>query len=268
MAGLALATTRPVSQLFGGAFSAEPTGWVKYGANGRPLKAYGSKFPGAVFKNDLHKGIDQYGPLGSDLKALEAGKVVAVDKVLGNITIQIRGQANSRYLLGHCEKELVAVGDTVSRGQHIGEMGDEGHAKGVHVHTGLMFREKGSDGVTRWIWYDLARFVPAGSLKMGIYSSVGVKPGELVPGGDMIYDDRIYPIRSVTINDGVNIRKLPDTKAEVLVTTKAPTPATQLNEVLGGDYTSDGVKDLWAKVRVAIKGVPTVAFVAKPLITV
>jgi murein DD-endopeptidase MepM/ murein hydrolase activator NlpD len=266
---LGLATTRPCSQLFGGTFSAEPEGWFVNGANGRPLKGYGSKFPGSIWHLDFHKGIDQYGPLGADLLALEAGKVVSINKAIGEVVVQIRGQANSRYQINHCNSILVAVGDSVARAQHIAEMGKLGNASGVHSHTMVLFKEKASDGITRWMAYDPALFSPASSYKMGPYSSVGVPDYGVVPGGSMIYDDRIYPIRAITINDGTNVRKLPDPTSDKLTTTTGVTPASQVNEIPGGKYTIAGVDGtLWAKVKLPINGTLSTGYVAKPLIKV
>lgn len=273
-AGLGLSTTKDASQLFGGAFEAEPEGWFLNGPDGRPLKASGKPIKGWIWHHDFHKGIDQYGALGTDLFALEAGKVLSINRTIGEIVVGIRGQANSRYSLNHCVKELVAVGAIVSKGQHIAEMGDFGNAKGVHVHTMVEFREKvwekGSDGiyrlVTRWIAYDPALFMPHGSLKMGPYTSVGIKPGGIVPCGRLLYDGRIYPIRKITINDGTNVRVKPDTTSAPLLLTTAVTPASELNEVPGGPYKLSGVPgEMWAEVKLADA---RVGYVAKPLIKV
>jgi hypothetical protein len=140
-------------------------------------------------------------------------------------------------------------------------MGRRGNATGVHVHTQLEVYENG-----RWVQYDVARFMPAGSLKLGDYSypGLGYAPYTTLHGGDLVYDGRIYPIRPIEINAGVNVRTLADVKSAAIAQTTTSTPATQLNEIPGGAYEVGGVAGtFWAKVKLASG---QIGYVAKPLI--
>lgn len=273
-------TSLPVSQRYGGAAGAEPVGYYVNHTDGRPLKAYGTRFPGSIYKHDFHKGLDQYsgGVIGGTLVALQAGTVIqrAVDGTGSRfIRVQITGHPNSRYWYGHLSGFLVPLGAKVTQGQPIAKLGNSGLSTGPHVHTQLEFREKGSDGVTRWLAYDVARFCPPKSFRFGAgYRAAQIAAGNCdkegyLFGGSHQYDDRIYPIRAISINSGSNVRKSADTSSDVLLLTTAATPATQINEVPGGEYTIGGVAGkMWAKVKLSINGVPTIGYVAKPLIKV
>jgi murein DD-endopeptidase MepM/ murein hydrolase activator NlpD len=257
----------PVSQKFGGAFSGEPSGWFVRAGDGRPLKAFSSHFPGSIYAAHFHKGLDIYAALGTPLLAMEAGTVVfaAANASTGyskTIRVQITGHPGVRYSHNHCDSFLVSVGAVVKRGQPIAKMGKTGNATGVHDHCMIEILETGSDGIKRWMAYDVARFLPPASYRMG--APYG---GTVVPGGDLANDDRIYPIRSVSIGVGVNLRASPDKAAPVLLLSSGPMTFPQINEVEGGSYTLAGVTGTaWAKVKAPIGGAIQTAYVAKPLI--
>jgi murein DD-endopeptidase MepM/ murein hydrolase activator NlpD len=272
MPGLAEPANLPVSQAFAGSFYMEPPGYVAY-SGGRPLKAYGSKFPGSAYRHDLHRAIDAYGSVGTPLGAMEAGVVANIftDGVGTKIIrVKIRGHSTVRYSFAHCASFLVPEGAKVARGQPIAKLGKSGkYTTGAHNHLSVEIREKGSDGVWRWIAYDPARFCPPGTFRFGgQYGPSG--GGTVLFGGDMVYDDRIYPIRPVTINTNVNVRAGKDTDTAVLFTASAVTPASQINELPGGSYEINGTKGvLWAKIKVKNpSGLIVTAYVAKPLIKV
>lgn len=267
MPGLSEPANLPVSQAFAGAYYLEPAGYIAY-LNGHPLKASAGAFPGGVYRHDLHKGLDEYGPVGTVLGAMEAGTVSeAFTDGTGArvIRVLIRGHANTRYQYTHCASFLVGVGTKVVHGQPIAKLGNSGAlSTGAHNHLEVQIKETARDGVSRWMSYDPARFCLAGTFRFG--SGYG---GAVIFGGDMIYDERIYPVRGVTINPGTNVRAEPNTASAVLLTTTAATPATQVNELPGGGYEISGVKGyLWAKVKLVIGGKPATAYVAKPLIKV
>lgn len=82
-----------------------------------------------------HEGTDLGAPIGTPIWATGAGKVIAAGAVgdYGNYTcIQHSQMLTSCY--AHQSTMLVEVGDTVQRGQKIGEVGNTGVSTGPHLH--------------------------------------------------------------------------------------------------------------------------------------
>jgi murein DD-endopeptidase MepM/ murein hydrolase activator NlpD len=83
----------------------------------------------------FHKGVDFAGTLGSDVVAVAAGVVTWSGERSGYgklIEINHGDGYSTRY--AHNERTLVAVGQTVKRGESIALMGSTGHSTGPHVH--------------------------------------------------------------------------------------------------------------------------------------
>ena len=83
----------------------------------------------------FHKGVDFAGTLGSDVVAVAAGVVTWAGERAGYgklIEINHGDGYSTRY--AHNERALVAVGQTVKRGESIALMGSTGHSTGPHVH--------------------------------------------------------------------------------------------------------------------------------------
>jgi murein DD-endopeptidase MepM/ murein hydrolase activator NlpD len=83
----------------------------------------------------FHKGVDFAGSLGSDVVAVAAGVVTWSGERSGYgklIEINHGDGYSTRY--AHNERTLVAVGQTVKRGEAIALMGSTGHSTGPHVH--------------------------------------------------------------------------------------------------------------------------------------
>ncbi|MEM1073169.1 MAG: M23 family metallopeptidase, partial [Pseudomonadota bacterium] len=83
----------------------------------------------------MHKGIDFAAPLGTDLFATADGIVTKAGWQSGYgriVTVQHDFGIETRY--AHLSKIRVKVGQRVSRGDHIGDMGASGRATGVHLH--------------------------------------------------------------------------------------------------------------------------------------
>ena len=83
----------------------------------------------------FHKGVDFAGNLGSDVVAVAAGVVTWAGERSGYgklIEINHGDGYSTRY--AHNERTLVAVGQTVKRGEAIALMGSTGHSTGPHVH--------------------------------------------------------------------------------------------------------------------------------------
>jgi murein DD-endopeptidase MepM/ murein hydrolase activator NlpD len=83
----------------------------------------------------MHKGVDFAAPLGTDLHATADGVVTHAGWLSGYgrlVKIQHDFGIETRY--AHLSKIRVKVGQRVSRGEHIGDMGASGRATGVHLH--------------------------------------------------------------------------------------------------------------------------------------
>lgn len=93
---------------------------------------------GRMFNGEVtsrHLGVDFRGATGSPIRAANRGVVVLVDTFfLGGRVVYLDhgGGVTTGYL--HLSKALVAVGDTVARGQRIGLVGATGRVTGPHLH--------------------------------------------------------------------------------------------------------------------------------------
>jgi murein DD-endopeptidase MepM/ murein hydrolase activator NlpD len=82
-----------------------------------------------------HLGVDFRGAVGEPIRAANRGVVALVGNffLAGNVVyIDHGGGVVTAYF--HMSKPLVAVGDTVSRGQEIGLVGATGRVTGPHLH--------------------------------------------------------------------------------------------------------------------------------------
>ena len=86
-----------------------------------------------------HAGVDFAGKLGSDVVAVAAGVVQFAGRRsgYGNLVEINHGKGYvTRY--GHNLKNLVAVGQTVKKGEVVAKMGTTGRSTGPHVHFEVM----------------------------------------------------------------------------------------------------------------------------------
>ena len=93
---------------------------------------------GRLFNGKLttrHLGVDFRGAIGEPVRAANRGVVALVDNffLAGNVVyVDHGGGVVTSYF--HLSKTLVAVGDTVKRGQVIGLVGNTGRVTGPHLH--------------------------------------------------------------------------------------------------------------------------------------
>ncbi len=108
---------------------------------GRPvLEGYISSYYGGRQdpfdgSEDVHRGIDFAGAMGSPVLAVAAGVVTRAERASGYGNLVEINHGNgyvTRY--GHNQKMMVAVGATVTRGEAIALMGSTGRSTGPHVH--------------------------------------------------------------------------------------------------------------------------------------
>lgn len=83
----------------------------------------------------FHHGLDIDSPKGSPVKAAAGGKVVrcGFESLYGNIVAIDHGNGYRTYY-AHLSERSVKVGDTVRRGDVIGNVGDTGRTTGPHLH--------------------------------------------------------------------------------------------------------------------------------------
>lgn len=85
-----------------------------------------------------HFGVDIAAAEGSPLVAPADGKITLNESmVLSGITVMIDHGYGLRSTVMHLHKVFVKDGDTVKKGQLIGEVGQTGRATGPHVHWGM-----------------------------------------------------------------------------------------------------------------------------------
>ncbi|MCB5266738.1 MAG: LysM peptidoglycan-binding domain-containing protein [Candidatus Cloacimonetes bacterium] len=103
---------------------------------GRVLSEYGLR------NGRPHKGIDIGAKTGTPIHAVLDGTVVysGVQGAYGNVVV-IEHPDFVMTVYAHNEKNLVSVGDKVTKGQHIANAGATGNASGSHLH--FEYRIKG-----------------------------------------------------------------------------------------------------------------------------
>lgn len=108
---------------------------------GRPVvKGYISSYFGTRAdpfdgQQGMHKGVDFAGQHGSEILAVATGIVTRATMVSGyGYLVEINHGSGYQTRYGHNSELLVAVGDTVTRGQPIALMGSTGRSTGPHVH--------------------------------------------------------------------------------------------------------------------------------------
>ncbi|WP_051201508.1 DUF5930 domain-containing protein [Paracoccus aminophilus] len=82
-----------------------------------------------------HEGIDMAGPVGTSVFSTADGTVVYAGWMqgYGNL-IKIEHELGTETRYGHLSKIRVKVGQKVSRGAQIGDMGNTGRSTGSHLH--------------------------------------------------------------------------------------------------------------------------------------
>lgn len=88
-----------------------------------------------------HKGLDIAAPMGVSILAAKGGTVVTstYSSSAGNYIMINHGEGlNTVYM--HASKRVVKVGDTVTQGQKIAEVGSTGYSTGPHLHFGVIVK--------------------------------------------------------------------------------------------------------------------------------
>jgi murein DD-endopeptidase MepM/ murein hydrolase activator NlpD len=109
--------------------SGSPTrqGWMSSG--------YGGRIDPFNGKKTFHRGVDFAGKEGVDIHAIAGGVVTRSELThdFGNV-IEIQHIDGYTSLYAHNEKNLVGLGDIITKGQVIAHLGSTGRSTGSHVH--------------------------------------------------------------------------------------------------------------------------------------
>lgn len=83
----------------------------------------------------MHEGIDMAGPVGTPIHVTGDGVVTFAGRsgAYGNL-IKIRHELGTETRYAHLSRIHVKVGDQVSQGDRIGDMGNTGRSTGPHLH--------------------------------------------------------------------------------------------------------------------------------------
>jgi murein DD-endopeptidase MepM/ murein hydrolase activator NlpD len=122
---------------------------------GRPVTAgymssrFGKRTDPFTGRSAFHKGVDFAGREGADVVAVASGVVIWSGPRYGYGELVEVNHGNgyvTRY--AHNVDNLVAIGDTVRRGQVIARMGDTGRATGPNLHFEVLHNDKPVDPLT------------------------------------------------------------------------------------------------------------------------
>jgi murein DD-endopeptidase MepM/ murein hydrolase activator NlpD len=122
---------------------------------GRPVTSgyvssqFGSRTDPFTGRRAFHKGVDFAGREGAEVVAVASGVVIWSGERYGYGQLVELNHGNgyvTRY--AHNVDNLVAVGDTVRRGQVIARMGDTGRATGPNLHFEVLLNDQPVDPLT------------------------------------------------------------------------------------------------------------------------
>lgn len=122
---------------------------------GRPVTSgyissrFGKRTDPFTGRSAYHKGIDFAGREGAEVVAVASGVVIWSGERYGYGELVEINHGNgyvTRY--AHNADNLVAVGDTVKRGQVIARMGDTGRATGPNLHFEVLLNDRAVDPLT------------------------------------------------------------------------------------------------------------------------
>jgi murein DD-endopeptidase MepM/ murein hydrolase activator NlpD len=82
-----------------------------------------------------HQGLDIAAPIGTPIRVPIAGTVISSGAASGfGLWVRVRHADGTITIYGHINRSLVKVGQKVSAGQQIAEVGNRGESTGPHLH--------------------------------------------------------------------------------------------------------------------------------------
>jgi murein DD-endopeptidase MepM/ murein hydrolase activator NlpD len=111
------------------------TGQFVWPVNGRVSSPFGYRIHPIFHVRKMHTGIDLSAGMGTPIKAADSGTVVQAGWRGGYGKCVVISHGNGvATLYAHQSVISVSVGDTVERGQAIGNVGSTGYSTGAHLH--------------------------------------------------------------------------------------------------------------------------------------
>jgi murein DD-endopeptidase MepM/ murein hydrolase activator NlpD len=103
--------------------------------DGAPVSNFGARSVYNGTRVSSHRGVDFASPIGAPIRAPNAGRVVlAEDLYFSGNTVVLDHGLGAFSLLAHMSRLGVRAGDTVARGDVVGEVGATGRVTGPHLH--------------------------------------------------------------------------------------------------------------------------------------
>lgn len=119
------------------------TGFIRPLAHGYITSYYGGRIHPIFGTASYHSGVDIAQSTGTTIMASNKGQVVGAGwyEGYGNAVLVYHGAAGYDYttLYGHMSSISVSMGQAVSRGQKLGEVGSTGWSTGPHLHFQAMY---------------------------------------------------------------------------------------------------------------------------------
>ena len=114
----------------------------KLNSNVRSLSGFGMRIHPILKVRKMHTGLDFGAPRGTAVQVTGDGKVVEVTRDNSGYGLHIIVDHGFGYktLYGHMEKADVKVGQKVTRGQHIGTIGNSGRSTAPHLHYEVIYK--------------------------------------------------------------------------------------------------------------------------------
>lgn len=119
------------------------SGFIRPLAHGYITSYYGGRIHPIFGTASYHSGVDIAQNTGTTIMASQQGQVVYAGEYggFGNCVMVYHGAAGYNYttLYGHMSYISVSMGQAVSRGQKLGEVGSTGWSTGPHLHFQAMY---------------------------------------------------------------------------------------------------------------------------------
>lgn len=114
----------------------------KLNRNLRSLSGFGMRIHPILKVRKMHTGLDFGAPRGTAVQVTGDGKVIEVTRDNSGYGLHILVDHGFGYktLYGHLEKADVKVGQKVTRGQHIGTIGNSGRSTAPHLHYEVIYK--------------------------------------------------------------------------------------------------------------------------------
>jgi murein DD-endopeptidase MepM/ murein hydrolase activator NlpD len=125
----AAAAPKAAAPASGGAPAATASGGGVQILSGRVTSGFGSRW------GTQHMGLDIAAPIGTPIHVPLAGTVISSGPASGfGLWVRVQHDDGTITVYGHINRSLVSVGQRVSAGQEIAEVGNRGQTTGPHLH--------------------------------------------------------------------------------------------------------------------------------------